>query len=259
MKPQNNPLLDNQEKIRNQDKSNMLSFCINISANYLQAYQLAKAIQLSYPKPNSIIFAGMGGSAIGGELLKDWAKDKIAVPIEVNRDYQLPAYAGKTTLVIVSSYSGETEESLSAFLDAKKRGCMVFCGSSGGALLKYAEALDVPFLRVPSGMPPRAALPYMLMALLVCMERLGLVSGVSEEVTEAAEVLKQAADKYAPEVASKDNLAKTLALILNGAVTTVYGFEIYRSVSQRFKQQINENCKNPPNGKSSLSLTTTRL
>jgi glucose/mannose-6-phosphate isomerase len=77
------------------------------------------------------------------------------------------------------------------------------------------------------------------------MEQLGLASGVSEEVAEATEVLKQAADEYAPEVASKDNLAKTLALNLNGSVPTIYGFEIYRSVSQRFKQQINENCKNP--------------
>jgi glucose/mannose-6-phosphate isomerase len=147
--------------------------------------------------------------------------------------------------VIVSSYSGETEESLSAFLDAKKRGCMVFCVSSGGSLLKYAEALGVPFLRVPVGMPPRAALPYILISLLVCMEKLGLTSGVSEEVTEATEVLKQVADSYSPTVASKDNLAKTLAIAFNGSVPTIYGFDIYRSVSRRFKQQINENGKNP--------------
>ena len=83
----------------------------------------------------------MGGSAIGGDLLKDWAKNKTLVPIEVNREYHLPAYANEKTLVFITSYSGDTEESLSAFLDALRQKCMIFCISSGGALLENAQRL----------------------------------------------------------------------------------------------------------------------
>ena len=126
---------------------------------------MAASILINYPKPNNIIITGMGGSAIGGDLLKDWAKDKIQVPIEVNREYHLPAYANEKTLVLITSYSGDTEETLSAFLDAIKRKCMIYCISSGGALLENAERINIPYLQVPAGMPPRAALPYMLMPL----------------------------------------------------------------------------------------------
>jgi glucose/mannose-6-phosphate isomerase len=243
MTPNSENLLDNPQKIKIQDKNSMLAFCTNISENYKKAYKNAEKISLNFPKPDNIIVAGMGGSAIGGDLLKDWAKNKIQVPIEVNRDYQLPAYADKKTLVLITSYSGDTEESLSAFLDALNRGCMVYCISSGGALLEYAEKLNVPYLQVEKGMPPRAALPYMLMPLLVCMEKMGLTSGLEAEVSEAVLVLKRCADACSPEVASKNNLAKTLAIGINGSVPSIYGFGVYRSVAQRFKQQFNENSK----------------
>jgi glucose/mannose-6-phosphate isomerase len=243
MKTTNETLLDQPQKIKAQDKSNMLSFCTNISANYKKAYKNAEKIEVNFSKPENIIIAGMGGSAIGGDLFKDWAKDKIKVPIEVNRDYKLPQYAGKKTLVLVTSYSGDTEESLSAFLDALNRGCMVYCVSSGGALLKYAEKLGVPNFMVEKGMPPRSALPFMLMPLLVLAEKLGLVSGLEAEAAEAFLVLKKCADECSPDVAAKDNFAKTLALAVNGSIPTIYGFEIYRAIAQRYKQQFNENCK----------------
>src|SRR3990170_2109898 len=132
----------------------------------------------------------MGGSAIGGELLKDYARSQAPVPIEVSKDYTLPAYAGKRSLVVIISYSGDTEESLSAFLDATKRQCMVYCVSSGGSLLEFAEKLNVPHLRVPAGMPPRAASPYLLVPQLVLLEKMGLVSGVSESLSYASRNLE---------------------------------------------------------------------
>ncbi len=159
------PILDDIEKIKAVDKSNMINFCVNSAKLYSEAAKLANKIKVNYPKPDNIIVAGMGGSGIGGDLLKDWARNKTTVPIEVNREYQLPAYAGKKTLVLITSYSGDTEESLSAFLDALKRKCMIYCVSSGGALLENAERLKVPYLRVPGGMPPRAALPYLFVPL----------------------------------------------------------------------------------------------
>ena len=216
-----------------------------MARHYQEAAKIADTIKINYPKPSNIIVAGMGGSAIGGDLLKDWAKDKTSVPIEVNRDYHLPAYANEKTLVLVTSYSGDTEESLSAFLDALKRKCMIYCISSGGAVLDYAQRLKVPYLRVPGGMPPRAALPYLFVPLLVCLEKLKLVSGASEELDEALAVLGQVTRDNSPDKLAKENLAKTFASNIEGTVPVVYGFGIYRSVAQRFKQQFNENSKVP--------------
>jgi glucose/mannose-6-phosphate isomerase len=187
----------------------------------------------------------MGGSGIGGDLLKDWARTKIAVPIEVNREYQLPQYAGKKTLVLITSYSGDTEESLGAFLDALKRKCMIFCVSSGGALLEHGERLKVPYLRVPGGMPPRAALPYLFVPLLIYLEKTGLAAGASEELNEALKLIEKISEDNSPEKLSQENFSKTLALNISQTVPVVYGYGVYRSVAMRFKQQFNENSKAP--------------
>jgi glucose/mannose-6-phosphate isomerase len=239
------PILDEPEKIKAVDKSNMINFCLDSAKLYDEAAKLADNIQVNYSKPDNIIVAGMGGSGIGGELLKDWARNKATVPIEVNREYQLPAYAGKRSLVLITSYSGDTEESLGAFLDALKRKCMIFCVSSGGALLENAERLNVPYLRVPVGMPPRAALPYLFVPLLLGMEKMGLVSGASEELSEALTLLEKISKDNSPEKPTKENFSKTLALNIGQTAPVVYGFGFYRSVAERFKTQFNENSKIP--------------
>jgi glucose/mannose-6-phosphate isomerase len=238
-------VLDDIGEISKVDKGNMLAFCVEAEEHHQKAARIAEKISLQYANPANIIVAGMGGSAIGGELLKDWVRDKAQVPVEVNRDYALPAYANKKSLVLVVSYSGETEETLSAFLDALKRKCMIFCVSSGGSLLEFAEKLSVPYLRVPSGMPPRAALPYLFVPLLKSLEKTGVVSGVSGELSEAIQLLKRATVENAPEKPAKNNFTKTLASGINGTVPVVYGFGVFRSVAQRFKQQFNENSKVP--------------
>ncbi|MGD0449424.1 MAG: bifunctional phosphoglucose/phosphomannose isomerase [Candidatus Bathyarchaeia archaeon] len=238
-------ILDEIEKIKALDKGNMINFCINSAKLYGEGAKLAEKIKVSYPKPDNIVVAGMGGSGIGGDLLKDWAKTKIPVPIEVNREYQLPQYAGKKTLVLITSYSGETEESLGAFLDALKRKCMIFCVSSGGALLENAERLRVPYLRVPRGVPPRAALPYLFVPLLIYLEKTGLAAGASEELNEALKFVEKISKDNSPEKPAKENFSKTLALDIGQTAPAVYGFGIYRSVAMRFKQQFNENSKVP--------------
>jgi len=237
--------LEDIEQIKRIDKSTMLQFSTKAPKHYREAVRLAEKIVLDYEKPVNIIVAGMGGSAIGGELLKDYARSQAPVPIEVNKDYQLPAYAGQRTFVLVVSYSGDTEESLSAFLDAQRRKCMVYCVSSGGTLLEFAEKLNVPHLRVPAGMPPRAASPYLLVPQLVLLEKMGLVSGVSEGLNEALKLLEKVSRENAPEKHEEFNPAKSLASGINGSVPVVYGFGIYRGVAQRWKQQFNENAKVP--------------
>jgi glucose/mannose-6-phosphate isomerase len=235
--------LDDVEKISAVDKSGMLNYSLNAANHYREAAQIYEKIKVDYPKPDNIIVAGLGGSAIGGDLFKDWAKNQLKVPIEVSREYKLPAYANKKTLVFITSYSGDTEETLSSFLDALKRKCMIYCISSGGTLLKYAKKLKVPYLQVSSGMPPRAALPYMLLPLLVYMEKAGLVKGVKEELNETFSLLEKISEENSPEKPTNENFAKNTAQNIGESAPVVYGFGVYRSVAQRFKQQFNENSK----------------
>jgi glucose/mannose-6-phosphate isomerase len=237
--------LDVTDRVKQIDKSNMLSYCMDAARHYREAEKVAQKITLKYPKPENIIVAGMGGSAIGGELLKDWAREQAQMPIEVNRDYSLPDYANQKTLTVIVSYSGETEETLSTFRDAVKRKCMIFCVSSGGTLLEYAEKLDVPYVRVPAGIPPRAALPYLFVPLLVAMDKLQIVSGVSEELSEATKLLARVSGENSHDKPVKNNPAKTLAAGINGTVPITYGFGVFRGVAQRFKTQFNENSKMP--------------
>ncbi|MEM3536403.1 MAG: bifunctional phosphoglucose/phosphomannose isomerase [Candidatus Bathyarchaeia archaeon] len=238
-------ILDNPDKIRGIDRSGMLSFCVDAAKYYENAVQVAEKVVINYPKPKSIIVAGMGGSAIGGELLKDWTNDTLTIPVEVCREYTLPAYAGKTTLTFIVSYSGETEEALSVFLNAIKRNCMIVCISSGGILLNFAEKLKIPSVRVPEGIPPRAALPYLFIPKLIILEKLGLITKVRDEISEAISMLRQVCGENAPEKPLKENFSKKLATDVYGTVPVVYGFGFYRSVAQRFKQQFNENSKIP--------------
>ena len=239
-------ILDDLAEMKRIDKGNMLSFCVEAPKHCREAAKLAEVVQINYSKPQTIIVAGMGGSAIGGELLKDWTRDKIDVPIEICREYSLPAYADERTLVFVVSYSGETEEALGVFLDAIKKNCMTFFISSGGKLLELAEKLRLPYLRVPSGIPqPRAALPYLFLPMPIILEKLRLISNVSSEISEAIKVLEQVEDENSPETPLNDNSSKMLASKINGTVPVVYGFGIYRAVAQRYKQQLNENSKIP--------------
>jgi len=237
------PLLDNFEKVKSVDKSGMLKFSIDAAKHYREAFKVAEKIVVSYPKPANIVVAGLGGSAIGGDLLKDWSKNQLTVPIEVSREYSLPKYAGKKTLAVICSYSGDTEETLSSYLDALKQKCMIFCISSGGALIKYAKKHKVPFLQVPSGMPPRAALPYMLVPQLVLLQKVGLVKGVKEELDETTTLLEKISQENGPLTPTGDNFAKTVATHVGDTAPVIYGFGFFRGVAQRFKQQFNENSK----------------
>lgn len=237
--------LNDVDKMKQVDKSNMLRFSIEAAKHFGEAAKISSKISADFPKPKNVVVAGMGGSAIGGEILKDYSRNQALFPIEVSRDYSLPAYADGKTLVLVVSYSGDTEESLSAFLDAQNRQCMTFCISSGGRLLEFAKKLDVPFLSVPSGMPPRAASPYLLVPQLTLLEKLDLISGVSKGLKEALPMLKNISLENAPEKPLESNASKSLASEIDETIPVVYGFGYYRAVALRWKQQFNENSKVP--------------
>jgi glucose/mannose-6-phosphate isomerase len=238
-------ILDDPGKMREIDKSNMLRFCVEAGEHYKQAARLAETFSIDYARPGNIVVAGMGGSGIGGELMKDWARDRVDVPIEACKEYSLPAYVQRRTLVLVISYSGETEETLSVFRDAIKKKCMIACISSGGKLHEFAERLSLPHLLVPSGMAPRASLPYLFVPLIIALSKMHLVSSVNGEISETINELKRIGRDNSPEKPLRCNFSKQLAKNLAGTIPAVYGFGYYRTAAQRMKTQFNENSKNP--------------
>jgi len=238
-------VLDQLEKIKRIDKRNMLGHCVKTHEYCEDAVRLAKQVSLSYRKPQRILVTGMGGSAIGGEILRDWLLNELPIPIEVCRDYILPAHVNKETLVFAISCSGNTEETLSAFVDAVKRGCMIITITSGGHLLSFSKELQVPHLTIPSGLPPRATLPYLFFPLPILMEKLGILQSKEKEIQETVRVVKSLSRENSPETPVKNNQSKKLALELNETIPVVYGFREYAAVAHRLKMQFNENSKVP--------------
>lgn len=250
-------ILDNAKILRKFDRSNMLQLCLKTSEFCREAItetqrfklpkkvQVSKSLQIGFGKPKNIIIAGMGGSAIGGDLLHDWLQNRISVPVEGCRDYRLPAYANEETLVFVISYSGETEETLSVLLDAVKRKCMIVVIASGGTLISFAQTLHLPYIAVRSGLQPRVAVPYLFFPIVIVMEKMGLVEGIEREFEETMHVLEALAKENSFKVPQESNSAKKLAWELRSTVPVVYGFRHYRGVAVRFKSELNENSKIP--------------
>jgi len=239
-------VLDNPLRIRDVDRSDMLVDLTKTPEYCMDAVERALAVKVPETvAPKNVFVVGMGGSAIGGEILRDWLRDELPVSIEVCRDYILPAYVDKNSLVFVNSYSGNTEETLSAFLEAKQRQCTIVAVTSGGLLERFCSKLDVPCVKVPSGLQPRAAIPYLFFPLPVLMSKMGLISDIDKELEETVQVLKSLTEANAPDVPTEKNIAKQVAQKLHGTIPVVYGFRQYGSVAQRLKAQFNENSKVP--------------
>jgi len=250
-------ILDKIDGIKRIDKNGMLTHCLK-TAEYCQdvisraekveipeKVSISKKIIVEYKKPRNIVIAGMGGSAIGGEILRDWLRDETSIPIDVCNDYTLPAYASEHTLVFAVSYSGETEETLNAFVDAIRRKCMIIAITSGGHLLSFAKKMQLPLIMIPTGLPPRAALPYVFFPLPVLMEKIDALAGKRSEIEESMHVIKMVSEENSPKIPVENNFSKKLALQLMGSVPLIYGFRQYGAVAHRLKTQFNENSKVP--------------
>jgi len=205
--------------------------------------QISSRLEINYAKPRDVLIVGMGGSAIGGDILKDWVSGTVTVPLEVCRDYRLPLYAGSESLVIAVSYSGNTEETLSSFVDAVGRGCRVVAVTSGGVLGDFCKKLSLPLVELPNGMIPRSAIGYLFFPLVIILEKFGLISGIEKELQEAVEVLGKIRDEVVPEVPVTRNRSKRLAAALSGSIPVIYGDRYSRAIAYRSRTQINENSK----------------
>lgn len=249
-------ILDDPKKIAEIDKGNIRRIMEQFPEQCEDAIKTSQTLKIpqtvkinnkliiNYKKPQNIIVTGLGGSAIGGNLLKDWSKDTLPIPIEICRSYHLPAYANQNTLVLALSYSGNTEETLSTYLEAIERQCMTITLTSGGTLAKFNEELSLPLLKLPTTYPqPRSAIAHLFFPLITTLEKLNLIPPAKEEEKEAVTILKKLQQEVRSETPTASNPAKKLALSIKGGFPFICGFNIYESVALRIKTQFNENSK----------------
>jgi glucose/mannose-6-phosphate isomerase len=194
--------------------------------------------------PGGLLVAGMGGSAIGAELAGAALAGRAQRPLAAVRGYALPPWTGPDTLVLCASYSGNTEETLACFDDATARGVPRVVLTTGGALAERARAEGVPVIGVPSGMQPRAAVVYMVVATLESAALCGAGPSLRAELEGAEALLRRLADEGGPD-APDDSHPKRLARELHGALPVIYGAGSTVAVAKRWKNQLNENSKLP--------------
>ncbi len=236
-----------QAQIAQLDPQDMYGKIVDFPAQLRQGYNLpaiAGEKQIDVGKLAAIIVTGMGGSAIGGDMLRSYLSDELKLPIFVNRNYGLPGFVNEKCLVIAASYSGNTEESLAAYAEAEKRGCLIFAATTGGKLGELAAAAKLPRVILPPGFQPRAALGYSFGPLLSFVERLGLIKSQVLTIGDACQFLAENAQGYTLETPTADNPAKQIAEKLIGKIGVIYaGADFYDTVAIRVKGQICENAK----------------
>lgn len=194
----------------------------------------------------AIAFCGMGGSAVAGDVLRALYADRLPVPAIVVRSPELPEFCGPHTVVLVSSYSGSTAETLACFEEAVSRGCRVVAVTSGGELGRRAVELELGMVAVPTGFMPRAALGYLALGSLGALEAMGVIPPLAADLEEAARELEALLEEIGPGVPSSSNPAKALALGIGERVPVIWGAEGIGAVAAaRWKTQCNENAKVP--------------
>ena len=239
------PGLDDRAVHRAADPSDMLGIALSLSRQLREGWRLGHAAPLAPSRGRAahLVIVGMGGSAIGGDLLLAAVPDA-GLPACVVREGRLPSYIGPQSLVVASSYSGDTDETLEAATGALEAGATVLGVTSGGRLAALLEDRGQTVVRVPGGLPPRASLGYLLGPVLAVLERRQLCPPCCGEVEEAGQVLDALAAALGPDVPEEDNSAKRLAARFLDRIPVVYAASPeVEPAARRWKCQFNENSK----------------
>jgi glucose/mannose-6-phosphate isomerase len=241
-----NPLNDINE-IKKIDQNGMYDLIYRFPSQFEDALNITEAVKLPDWNKNqikNIAVAGLGGSAIGGDLVRSYLAEKLNVPFFICRNYTLPNFVDESTLVFISSYSGNTEETLSAYDDAQRRKAKILSLSSGGTVKEKTLQDKITWVNVPKGFQPRAALGYSFAPILILLERLGFVQGEKDQIRKTKEFLSSNRSKYRMELPVEENFAKTMALELHKKLPIIYAAtDHFDAVSTRWKGQICENAK----------------
>lgn len=193
--------------------------------------------------PELVAVGAMGGSAIAADLTAALFADRLPRPLLVVRDYQWPACVGRAALAVLASYSGNTEETLALYQQARARGAPCVVLTTGGTLGAWSERDGVPALRLPTGMPPRAALYSAWVALTALLGRLAWIDDPLPAWREAAAELRRLADGWGTRRPEEANPAKQLARSLAGRFVFIYAADRLAPLATRWRNQLNENAK----------------
>ncbi len=228
------------------DHHNFIRFLNEFPSQLAEAreiYQKA-TLQIDFSKVHHIVFAGMGGSAISGDLVAAYLADRLTVPATINREYSLPAFVNEHTLVIGSSYSGNTEETLSAVQQALDKGAQVVAISSNGSMETLARQKGFSLIKIPGGLPPRQALGYLFVPLLLMLTNSPLTHGEVENLDETIKVIGELQKRFDPAKSQGNNLAHHIAQTLYHTIPVIYTAVNYlQPVTVRWRNQFNENSK----------------
>jgi len=237
--------LDDYASFSQLDPQNMLGDIGSLPGQIQIAWELGRKLPLpAWKGIDHVLIAGMGGSAIGGDLVGASIVSRCSVPVYVHRDYGLPAWAmGTRTLVIASSYSGNTEETLTSFAAARESGCRILSITTGGELAKISREAGVPVWVFEHHGQPRAAVGYSFALLLSLFSRLNFIPDPSAELVDAVGEMRLQQESICPEVPVVHNPAKRMAGQLMGRWTAVFGSGLMAPVARRWKGQINELAK----------------
>jgi len=223
----------------------MLSAVGSLPEQIRDGWIRSRALSLpdAYRQVRSVVVLGMGGSAIAADLVRGAFNDRLTVPLATVRDYELPAWVGRETLVVACSYSGSTEETISALTTALERRCPVAVITTGGALHDVARRAALPLLAFPGGGQPRAAIGYGLVLLSGLLERAGLLAVADSDLADAERAAAATVEGCGPDVPTERNLAKQLAWTLVDRLPVIEASGFLAAAARRWKTQLNENGK----------------
>ncbi len=237
--------LDDISCLQSIDQANMLARIADLPLQCREAKALAEecSLPLEYSLVDAVVILGIGGSAIAGDLVRTLVRSECPIPIFLNRDYDIPAFVDNRTLVIASSYSGDTEETLTAFDEALDRGAWPLAITMGGKLAKICREQNLPLIAYEYQSQPRAALGYSFVLLLMILQQLKFIVDKSGQLDEAISLMERLQSRIGVDVPEHSNPAKQLARKLQGRLPVAYGAEHLSEVARRWKCQFNENSK----------------
>ena len=232
-------MLDDLKLINDRDPQDALG----IAAKEWQQLDFHVELPKDDFKPSNIVYSGMGGSALAAQLAMTWPG--FDLPFEISKNYELPRYVNENTLVILSSYSGNTEETLYSMDDAEKKGAKIYVIGNGGQIIDRAKDKNYPYVLVPEAKQPRYSVFCQLMCIVGILEALGMVQAesVKNELENAKEMLKEQAGKLISTVPLKENLAKQLATEVSGKSVVIYSGPKMSPAAYKWKISFNENAK----------------
>ncbi len=235
-----------KSEINNIDSENRFDDLANLYKQIERTVEIFKGIEIPIEKSgiNNIVFSGMGGSSIGGALTKDYLYTEIDLPFITIRNYDIPKFVGKNTLIFVSSYSGNTEETIDIYNKARQTGANIISITSGGKLKDISLKDNIPTITIPSGMPPRYAIGYSFAVPLIALSKIGIIGDKSSEIEETINILKSQSKEFSEMDYPEKNPALILANKLINKLPVIYCSEqFFGSVGYRWKCQFCENSK----------------